>query len=109
MAGGTVKAPRCESRAEGTGTRCSLPDGHACAHRAAQESWPSEATRSDAARQKAESELRQLRGRVEAFFRSIEVDAELPHVRYTSQFLLDDLKRCFPHLRRTPPKITVAP
>lgn len=96
----TVKATRCESRHEGDGALCVLPEGHACPHQVGGHQWASEHSGDRA-------ELARLRRSLRALFESIEVDATLPEIRYTSQFLLDELRRYFPELKRTPPKLTI--
>lgn len=85
----TVKAPRCTDRAAGTGSRCTLPDGHAAPHTAAGVEWPSEASETLV-------ELHTTRRKLREIAQHLLVDADCPGAAHDPTELLSWFRREFP-------------
>lgn len=111
----TVKALRCDARAAGTGTRCTLPDGHAAPHCAGLAVWPSESSKALAeteqrlrdAEQKladVEQELRTMEAQLRDMASELRADATMEGVAHDPSELLrwfeKQFPRAFPQVRQ---------
>lgn len=85
----TCTSPRCDARAAGTGSRCTLPEGHAAPHTAAGDEWPSDAS------QRAER-LAVLEMKIGVIAKNLSADATIPEAAHDPTELLRWFEEEFP-------------
>lgn len=85
----TCTSPRCVARAAGTGSRCTLPEGHAAPHTAGGAEWPSEASA-------ALVELLDVQQKLRDMANALRIDADCPGAAHDPTELLRWFERQFP-------------